>query len=192
MVVLGRNTALLTLGDRSVELTTRHAEVMTLLACNRSGLSAERLAELLWGDSTATARLRAEMVRLRKLLDDFQPGLAPASKPYRLPEQVELDAQHVVSLLDRGAYRAALASYQGEVLPGSSAPGIQSVREELSFHLRESLLSSASVEVLMEYANSDAGVHDLDVWHQVLRLLPQKSPKRAHVVAHIERILEGE
>lgn len=189
MHVLGRNTALLTLADRSIELTTRHAEIMTLLACNRSGLSAERLAELLWGDVTATQRLRAEMVRLRKLLDEFQSGLAPESKPYRLPERVELDAQHVVALLDRGAHRAALAAYQGELLPGSTAPGVDAVREEISSHLRESLLSSASVEVLMEYAYSDEGVNDLDVWHQVLKLLPLRSPKRARVVAHLENLL---
>lgn len=189
MHVLGRSTALLSVGDRSIELTTRHAEIMTLLACNRSGLSAERLSELLWDDPCATSRLRPEMVRLRKLLDEFQPGLAPESKPYRLPKEVELDAQHVVALLDRGAHRAALAAYRGEILPGSSAPGIHEVRHEVSAHLRESLLTDASVEVLMEYANSDQGLTDVDAWKQILRMLPVKSPKRAHVVAHIESIL---
>lgn len=189
MRVLGRSTALLELADRSIELTTRHAEIMTLLACHRSGLSAERLSELLWDDPCATSRLRPEMVRLRKLLDEFQPGLAPESKPYRLPKEVELDAQHVVALLDRGAHRAALAAYQGEILPGSAAPGISEVRHEVSAHLRESILSDASVEVLMEYANSDQGLGDVDAWKQVLRMLPVKSPKRAHVVAHIESIL---
>lgn len=191
MHVLGRSTALLSIGDRSLELTTRHAEIMTLLACNRSGLSAERLSELLWDDPSATSRLRPEMVRLRKLLDEFQPGIAPESKPYRLPNAVELDAQHVVALLDRGAHRAALAAYQGEILPGSLAPGVQDVRHEVAAHLRESVLTDASVEVLMEYANSDQGLNDVDAWKQVLRMLPVKSPKRAHVVAHIESILAG-
>jgi len=189
MHVLGRDTALITIGDDSLELTTRHAEIMALLACNRSGLSAERLSELLWGDPKATSRLRPEMVRLRKLLDDFHPGLAPHSKPYRLPKEVELDAQHVVALLDRGAHRAALAAYRGEVLPGSQAPGVDAVREEVSLHLRESMLADASVDVLLEFANSAEGLHDLDVWKQVLRLLAPKSPKRARVVAHIESIL---
>lgn len=189
MHVLGRSTALLAVGGRTIELTTRHAEIMTLLACHRSGLSAERLSELLWDDPSATSRLRPEMVRLRKLLHEFQPGLAPESKPYRLPKEVELDAQHVVALLDRGAHRAALAAYQGEVLPGSTAPGIHEVRSEVSAHLRESILTDASVEVLMEYANSDQGLTDVDAWKQVLRMLPVKSPKRSHVVAHIESIL---
>ncbi|AXE53849.1 helix-turn-helix domain-containing protein [Aurantimicrobium sp. MWH-Uga1] len=187
--ILGRDTALLTIGDRSLELTQRHAEIMTLLAWNRSGLSAERLSELLWGDPYATSRLRPEMVRLRKLLEKFQPGIAPESKPYRLPEQVEIDAQHVVALLDRGAHRAALSAFRGTLLPDSVSPGIEEIRNEVCSHLRESLLSDASVEVLMDYANSEQGLEDLDVWHQVLKMLPAKSPKRAHVVAHVENLV---
>ncbi len=180
---------LVTIEDRSIELTQRHAEIMTLLAWNRSGLSAERLSELLWGDSSFTARLRAEMVRLRKLLDKFHPGIAPESKPYRLPEQVEIDAQQVVALLDRGAHRAALSAFRGALLPDSVSPGIEEIREEVRLHLRESLLNDASVEVLMDYANTDQGLDDLEVWHQVLKMLPAKSPKRSHVVAHVENLV---
>ena len=188
MHILGRDTALITIEDRSIELTQRHAEIMTLLAWNRSGLSAERLAELLWGDASATSRLRAEMVRLRKLLDKFQAGIAPESKPYRVPEQVEIDAQQVVALLDRGAHRAALSAFRGALLPDSVAPGIEEIRDEVCLHLRESLLNDASVEVLMDYANTEQGLEDLDVWHQVLKRLPAKSPKRSHVVAHVESL----
>ena len=189
MHILGRDTALVTIEDRSIELTQRHAEIMTLLAWNRSGLSAERLSELLWGDSSFTSRLRAEMVRLRKLLDKFHPGIAPESKPYRLPEQVEIDAQQVVALLDRGAHRAALSAFRGALLPDSVSPGIEEIREEVRLHLRESLLNDASVEVLMDYANTEQGLDDLDVWHQVLKMLPAKSPKRSHVVAHVENLV---
>jgi DNA-binding winged helix-turn-helix (wHTH) protein len=188
MHILGRDTALITVEDRSIELTQRHAEMMTLLAWNRSGLSAERLSELLWGDSSFTSRLRAEMVRLRKLLEKFHPGIAPESKPYRLPAQVEIDAQQVVALLDRGAHRAALSAFRGALLPDSVSPGIEDIRDDLSLHLRESLLNDASVEVLMDYANTDQGLEDLDVWNQVLKMLPAKSPKRSHVVAHVEKL----
>jgi hypothetical protein len=128
------------------------------------------------------------MVRLRKILDAFAPGLAPMSKPYRLPEPFELDAQQVVALLDRGAHRAALAAYRGMILPGSASPGIQQVRQEVAAHLREALLGDASVDVLMEYGRLEEAVDDLQVWQAILRLLPPKSPKRAGVVGHIERI----
>ena len=188
MHILGRDTALVTVHDRSMELTQRHSEIMTLLAWNRSGLSAERLAELLWGDAAATSRLRAEMVRLRKLLDKFHPGIAPHSKPYRLPAKVEIDAQQVIALLDRGAHRAALSAFRGALLPDSISPGVEDIREQVCVHLRESLLTDASVDVLMDYAQSEQGQEDLEVWHQVLRMLPAKSPKRAHVVSHIESL----
>ena len=188
MQILGRDNARVSVDGVSVELTMRHAEIMTLLAWYRAGLSAERLSELLWGSVEATPRLRAEMVRLRKLLDKFHPGIAPESKPYRLPATIEVDAQQVVALLDRGAHRAALAAYQGSILPDSTAPGIQELREELSEHLREALLTDASVEVLLEYAHSDEAISDVEVWQEVLRLLPPKSPKRAGIVSHLEHL----
>ena len=189
MQVLGRDTALIVSGDRTLELSMRHAEIMTLLAANRAGLSAERLSELLWDDPSATARLRPEIVRLRKLLDEFEPGISPESKPYRLTQRLEMDAQHVAALLDKGAHRAALAAYRGALLPASNAPGIEQTRDELAAHLRESIMADGSVDVVMEYANSPHGTDDIDAWQQVLRMLPLKSPKRAHVVAHIESIL---
>lgn len=189
MQVLGRDTALLVSADRSIELTMRHAEIMTLLASNQAGLSAERLSELLWGDPKATARLRPEMVRLRKLLDEFEPGLSPESKPYRISRRIELDAQHVVALLDKGAHRAALAAYRGPLLPGSAAPGIEEARDEIVAHLRESILADGSVDVVMEYANSPTGFDDLEAWNHLLRMLPARSPKRSHVVSRIEGIL---
>ena len=189
MHVLGRDTAQLQLDGKQLELSVRHAEIMTLLAWHRAGLSAERLAELLWDDPAATSRVRPEMVRLRKLLEDVAPELAPESRPYRLPSSIELDAHQVVALLDRGAYRAALAAYQGPLLPGSSAPGIEAIRAEVAATLREALLSAASLEVLMEFANTDEALHDVDVWQQVLKMLPAKSPKRSRVVTHLESIL---
>jgi hypothetical protein len=188
MQILGRDSAHISIDGVGVDLSLRHAEIMTLLAWHRSGLSAERLAELLWGSADATSRLRAEMVRLRKILDKFQPGLAPESKPYRLPSAIEVDAQHVVALLDKGAHRAALSAYKGAILPDSQAPGIQDLRTELSDHLRESLLTDASVEVLLEYAHSDEAISDIEVWQEVLRILPAKSPKRAGIVAHLEHL----
>ena len=188
MHILGRDTALVQSGDSTTELTTRHAEIMTLLAWNRAGISAERLAELLWGDASATGRLRAEMVRLRKILDKVQPGLAPESKPYRLADHVEIDAQQVVALLDRGAHRAALAAYRGPLLPDSVSPGVEQIREEVASHLRESLLTDASVEVLLDYAHTESGATDVEIWKTVLKMLPMKSPKRAGVVAHIESL----
>jgi len=183
--VLGRDDGRLDHGRDSTELTRRHAEILTLLAWHRQGLSAERLAELLYGRDDAVVTLRAEMVRLRRELPD---PLAPESRPYRLPRPLELDVSRVLGFLERGAHKVALGSYPGPLLPQSDAPGIVAIREELRGVIREAMLADASVDTLLEYARSDDAADDLDVWQACLRLLPARSPKRALVVARIERI----
>lgn len=188
--VLGRDTGELIAPEAagSVELSLRHSEIVTLLAWHREGLSAARLAELVYGDDAATVTLRAEIVRLRRILGAVEGGIDLESRPYRLSAPLELDVHHVLSLLDRGAHRVALAAYRGALLPGSESPGIDEIRTALRIRLREAMLSDAAVDVLLDYAATEDAVDDAEVWTAALRLLPQRSPKRAGVVLHLERL----
>jgi hypothetical protein len=186
--VLGRDTGELSGGGAHVELSARHSELLALLAWHREGLTAGRLAELVYSDGESAVTLRAEMVRLRKVLDRAHVGLGLESRPYRLTTPLELDAQHVIALLDRGAHRVALATVVGAVLPGSTAVGIEAIRDEVRGRLRESLLTDASVDVLHEYARTADAVDDAEVWAALLRLLPPRSPRRAGIVAHLEAL----
>lgn len=190
--VLGRDRALLeTLSDghlRVNELTTRHAEILLCLATHRQGVSAEALGELVYGDPDAGTTLRAEMVRLRKILERIAPSLAPESRPYRLTMPLETDAHQVLSLLDRGAHRVALAAYRGDVLPDSAAPGVEEFRDTVRVTLREALLAEASLDVLLAFADTDAGADDVEVLRLCLSMLPARSPKRAGLVARIDRL----
>lgn len=190
--VLGRDRALLeTLSDghlRVNELTTRHAEILLCLATHRQGVSAESLGELVYGDPDAGTTLRAEMVRLRKILERIAPSLAPESRPYRLTMPLETDAHQVLSLLDRGAHRVALAAYRGDVLPDSVAPGVEEFRDTVRVTLREALLAEASLDVLLAFADTDAGADDVEVLRLCLSMLPTRSPKRAGLVARIDRL----
>jgi transcriptional regulator of acetoin/glycerol metabolism len=196
--VLGRDRALLevhTDGAETVsELGGRHAELLLMLATHRQGLSAERLAELVYGerldpgDHAASLTLRAEMVRLRKVLEVRAPDLVPQSRPYRLTAPLETDAQQVLSLLDRGAHRVALAAYRGEVLPESTAPGVEEFRDTVRTALREALMAEARVDVLLAYADTDAGADDEELLRLCLSMLPARSPKRAGLVARLERL----
>ena len=190
--VLGRDRAVLETGGASdptasVQLSARHAEILLMLATHRAGLSAERLGELVYGDG-ATESLRPEMVRLRRALESVAPALVPASRPYRLIVDLDTDAQHVVSLLDRGAHRVALAAYAGAVLPDSVAPGVEQVRASVSAALREALIEDASVDVLLAYADTDEAADDAEALRLCLELLPARSPKRAGLVARLDRL----
>lgn len=183
--VLGRDTAALTVGGATTALSVRHAELLTLLAWHRGGLSAERLAVLVHGRSEAVATVRAEMVRLRHLLEGVAPALVPLARPYRLAVPVDLDAARLLRMLDRGAHRAALAAHAGAVLPGSVAPGIERIRADVEARLREAVLESAAPNLLIQYADAVAE-RDPAPLLAALRLLPARSPKRAGVIARLE------
>ena len=185
---LGRDHATLEVGGRSLELSRRHAEILTLLAWHPEGLPADQLANLVYESDGYRDTLRAEMVRLRKVVEAFAPELTPTSRPYRLGRPLDLDANRVLAFLDKGAHRVALAAYHGPVLPGSFSPGIQEIRHEVSSRLRAALLADAAVDTLLSYARTDEAAYDSEVWKTCLMLLPVRSPKRAGVVSRIEHI----
>lgn len=187
LAVLGRDAGVLTAGGTATTLSLRHAELVTLLAWHRGGVSAERLAELVHGRPDAVVTVRAEMVRLRHVLQGVAPALVPLARPYRLPAPIDLDARMLLALLDRGAHRAALDACAGPVLPGSVAPGVEEVRAQVEARLRESLLASASPELLLAYADRLAPVDPLPL-ETALRLLPARSPKRAGVLARLDAL----
>ncbi|WP_375385937.1 GAF domain-containing protein [uncultured Microbacterium sp.] len=190
--VLGRDRAQLeAAGEGSetvIELTARHAEILLMLATHPHGLSAEHLGELVYGEPGAADTLRPELVRLRKVLERVAPQLVPTSRPYRLTVALETDAQNVISLLDRGAHRVALAAYRGPVLPDSVAPGVEQLRETVRTALREALMAEAGVDVLVAFADTAEGADDVELLRLCLEMLPARSPRRAGLVARIERL----
>jgi transcriptional regulator of acetoin/glycerol metabolism len=187
LAVLGRDRAALTVGGVTTELSLRHAELLTLLSWHRAGLSAERLAELVHGRADAAATVRPEMVRLRHVLAAAAPALVPLARPYRLPVPIDLDVRQLLALLDRGAHRAGLDAYRGDVLPSSVAPGIEEIRAEAEGRLRAALLESAAPDLLLAYAERVAP-GDPEPLTTALQLLPARSPKRAGIVARLEAI----
>ncbi|MGO4858061.1 GAF domain-containing protein [Arthrobacter sp. 2MCAF14] len=186
--LLGRDQALLSIGGRSIPLSARHSEILALLGTRPEGLSAEELALALYPGDGFTVTLRAEMVRLRKVLHEIDPAAVPESRPYRLPIDLGQDAAQVLSCLQRGAHRIALEIYKGAVLPHSEAPGIIELREKVSALLREAVLNDGSAEALLKYAGLPEAKNDVDVRLAALKLLPPRSPKRAAVVAELERL----
>lgn len=189
--VLGRDTGALGGGHHGAEATDlsgRHAELLLMLKVHRQGVSAGRLAELVYGDGEATVTVRAEVTRLRKVLAERRPDLQVLSRPYRLDGDLDTDAHRLLGLLDRGAHRVALAAYAGDVLPGSVAPGVEDFRDAVRTALRESILAEAGIDALLLYAETDAGAQDEEILRLALRLLPERSPKRSGLVSRLERL----
>lgn len=188
--ILGRDQGLLHVAGQAVTLSERHTEIMAMLALHPDGLSAEELTDKVYPEGTSLTSIRAEMVRLRKLLRGAAPTLVPESRPYRLPRALVVDAEQVRNYLDRGAHRLALNIYRGEVMPRSLAPEIEVIRHRVAVQLREAILADASPEALLGYLQLPEAADDVEAWRTALRLLPPRSPKRAAVVAHLEA-LEG-
>lgn len=186
--LLGRDQALLSIDGRTVALSARHSEILALLSTHPAGLNAEELCALVYPGEASTMTLRAEMVRLRKVLQQLHPGAVPESRPYRLPLDLVPDAGQVLDCLQRGAHRIALEIYRGAVLPRSEAPGIVDLRARVSALMREALLTDGSAESLLKYAALPEAKDDVDVRIAALKLLAPRSPKRAAVVADLERL----
>ncbi|WP_394941359.1 GAF domain-containing protein [Psychromicrobium sp. YIM B11713] len=184
--VLGRDRGLVQSGSRSVLLSERHSELICVLALHPKGLSAEELGQLAYAEATPASTIRAELLRLRRLLQEAEHPVSLLSRPYRLAHGMVLDAQRVLEHLDRGAHRLALAAYPGQLLPRSVAPAVVEFRQRVSYRLREAMLSDASSEVLLRYLELPEAGYDAEAWQTTLKLLPARSPKRAAVVSHLE------
>ncbi|GHG55846.1 transcriptional regulator [Sinomonas cellulolyticus] len=187
LAVTGRDQGVLRSGGRELNLSVRHSEILVLLARHPRGLTAEELAERLYAQPVPPVTLRAELVRLRKVLDGAGIGVTLRSRPYRV-EGLEVDSMTALALLERGSHRQALGAYGGQLLPRSEAPAIAELRDELSATLREAVVGSAAVDVVLHYLRLPEAADDAEAWRTALRLLPPRSPKRAAVVAHLERI----
>ncbi len=187
--VLGRDLAVIESPHHpALSLGKKHSEILTVLATHRQGLSAEALSDTVYGPGRPATTIRAEVSRLKGVLEAGHTGLSIESRPYRLVGALDTDIQRVKNFLHKGAHRVALAKYPGPVLPHSTAPGIEQLRADVHLLLREVLMQDASVEVLLDYAALDESAMDIELWRACLQLLAPRSPRRAEVVLRIEAL----
>lgn len=184
--ILGIDHGVVHAGGSSVELSLRHAELLTLLALHPEGLTADQLAIMAYSGDSSVTTIRAEMLRLRRVLVAHVDTLVPQSRPYRLPAELVVDAVQVLNYLQRGAHRMALGIYRGPVLPRSQAPAIVRLRAEVSALLRDAVLNDGAPDTVLEYLALAEAEYDIQAWQLALRVLPPRSPRRAAVVAHAE------
>jgi len=185
--VLGRAGGVLHHANGETRLTLRHSEILLLLLSRPQGMSAEELAVGLNERESARVTVRAEVSRLRSLLGSIR----LESRPYRLVDPLDSDAGTVQTHLTSGRHERAADLYKGPVLPQSEAPGVTRIRGDLHERMRAALITTATPDALLRFADTDHGRLDLEVWHAALAALPRSSPRRGQVIAHV-RWLESE
>ncbi|MET8847710.1 GAF domain-containing protein [Amycolatopsis sp. NPDC004625] len=173
-----------TVDGREVPLTLRHAEILTLLALHPNGLSADRLALQLYGETGNPVTVRAEIHRLRSQLG----ASVVQTRPYRLAADVDADFLRARTALRSGAPAGALRDFRGPLLPESEAPAIREERETLTAQVRQVALNSGDPAVLWSFWETACGVDDFAVLDALLRTLPPADPRRAAVTAHRARL----
>ncbi|MER6080711.1 GAF domain-containing protein [Streptomyces sp. NPDC001833] len=169
LTALGRDEAELRLDGRRIRLGRRHSELLVLLSRHPEGLTGDELLYALYEDESVTpVTLRAELVRLRRLLG---PGLL-ASRPYRLAAPVESDVTVVERRLEAGAVTAAVGAYAGPLLPGSQAPAVVRLRQRLADGLRAGLIGCQDPDLLAAWAHAPWGEDDVEVWRALAAVRP--------------------
>ncbi|MCA1690338.1 MAG: transcriptional regulator, partial [Actinobacteria bacterium] len=151
---------------------------LTIIALHRGHLNAELMCAELYGDDGHPASVRVEMSRLRRLL----PGTLDSDE-YKLKGPVASDVRRVRALLDRGSVRDAAEAYPGPLLPGSGAPCIERLRDELDGWMRQAVVTSADADALWAWVRSSSGSSDLLAWQRLLAAVDYTDPRRSQAVA---------
>ncbi|OLR89959.1 helix-turn-helix domain-containing protein [Actinokineospora bangkokensis] len=178
---LGATHPVVTVDGREQPLSPRHAEILTALALNPAGMTAEQLTLALHGETGNPVTARAEVHRLRTALGND----VIKTRPYRLAAEVHADFLDLPNLLRTDLRTAAAA---GPLLPRSDAPLIRDHRNELEAALRQTLLTAGDAEDLWTYAHNPAAAEDLEVWETLLDTLPRYDPRRPQATAHRNRL----
>jgi len=184
LAVLGRRGARLGYESTTSTLSLRHSEILLLLAASPGGLTAGELAVALSHEEHSPVTIRAELSRLRTLLGPVR----LSSRPYAVLDRLVTDAAVVREHLVAGRLRQAVAAYSGPVLPTSTAPAVEQLRDELHMLLRSGLLAARDPDALLSFADTPHGRDDYEVWQAALGSLPPSSPRHAQVAGHLARL----
>lgn len=182
---LGDGSPTVVLDGESHALTLRPAEILTALALHPEGLTAERLAFLLYGEDGNQTTVRGEIHRLRALIGTD----VLKTRPYRLDAVVDTDFGTVRRALRDGRIGDALRACAGPLLPRSDAPEVRGARDELEVGLRRAVLESDDVELVHAYATHRLGRDDLEAHELLVDMLPAGDPRRAVAESRAARLL---
>lgn len=163
-------------------LSPRRADVLYLLSQYPDGLTADELAQELYGDRGKPVTVRAEMYRIRRMFV----GLIGAS-PYRFLASVKTDADVVYRLLAGGCVLEAVLRYTGSLLPHSDSLGVAIRRAELHQAVRNSALQAGG-EALVAWCGKSVCELDAESIERLIETLDRSDPMRPVLQARLERV----
>lgn len=177
--VLGPGPPAAEVAGASIALTPRRADILFLLARHADGLSADALAQELYGDAGNPLTVRVEVHRIRALLGDRL-----ASAPYRFTVPVTTDADLVLRLVACGRSEEAVLRYTGPLLPRSASLRIELLRAELHQTVRAAALAAGG-EALAVWCGRAVGEADAEALARYGAALPPLDPVRLSVQARL-------
>lgn len=180
--VLGPGLPVAEVAGVPVPLTPRRADIVFLLARHADGLSADALAQELYGDTGNPLTVRVEVHRIRALLGDRL-----ASAPYRFTVPVTTDADVVLRLLACGRIDEAVLRYTGPLLPHSGSLRIELLRAELHQTVRAAALR-ASGDALAVWCGRDVGEGDAEALGRYGATLSPLDPVSLFVQARLAQL----
>lgn len=181
---LGRDHARLdTIGGQRVNLSRRHSEILLLLLTRASGLTDEQLALDLYGEDGKPVTARAEISRLRRVLNTHI-----THAPYRLAQPVTADFVEVERLVEDGLLSLALARYPGPVLPRSQVPAVAEARERLDHRVRAQVLHRGDAGLLARWIETPSGRDDLIACRALARVLAPDDARRPAALSRLRRL----
>lgn len=180
--VLGPGLPVAEVAGTRVALTPRRADILFLLARHADGLTADALAQELYGDAGNPLTVRVEVHRIRALL-----GSRLASAPYRFAVPVTSDADTVLRLAGSGRIEEAVLGYTGPLLPRSESLGIEQLRAELHQTVRAAALSAGG-RALAIWCDRGAGQADTEALRRYVATLSPLDPATPCVQAHLAQL----
>nr|WP_231104859.1 helix-turn-helix domain-containing protein [Haloechinothrix halophila] len=184
LTFLSDSAPVVTVDDREIPITLRHAEILTVLAMHSHGMTADRLALELYGDDGNPVTVRAEIHRLRSQLG----ADVVRTKPYRLAADIDADFLRVSAALRDGDVDAVVEAFDGPLLADSEAPAVRDERESLIALVRRAVLDSGDAGALWRFWETSCGADDAEVVERLCGLLPRTDPRRRIVAAHHARL----
>lgn len=145
---LGLDRPWLSIDGYTHKLSTRHGEILAVLAAHPGGLHAEDLAREVYGPNGKPVTVRAELARLRKVL-----GYRLSSDPYRLTGDVHADFLALEHEMSSASLAELLDRYSGPLLPRSTSPGVVKLRQRLHERLRVKVQHSGDADAIARWAS---------------------------------------